>query len=265
MYGGRNFQFSRMLAANVTNWFSFHYFMTVEAEDRSVTAPYPVHTFRVLAGAPTSDEKSPIEPRFLFKSDNTLEDFTSINDFALNTCPHFLIPNPDIALLSTLVLRPRLLGGGGDGGATGAESRDCYLNMYAVKKPDKRLPKHFSHIKGLKDMINMKLEPITTADTAAKSDLPFSSAVNAGAVTIVSSSPQIHCRHLLSKPSPPLGEEAETSTTVRGRDSHHRRRESPPPLQIATPILSSPSIRRLSQQRRRLRARKRRRRRWPVG
>ncbi|CBI36519.3 unnamed protein product, partial [Vitis vinifera] len=39
--------------------------------------------------------------------------------------------------LSTLVLRFRLPGGGGDGGATGAESRDCYLNMYAVKKPDK--------------------------------------------------------------------------------------------------------------------------------
>ncbi|XP_014507119.1 protein RTF2 homolog [Vigna radiata var. radiata] len=42
-----------------------------------------------------------------------------------------------IAPLSTLSLRPRLLGGGGDGGATGAESRDCYLNMYAEKKPDK--------------------------------------------------------------------------------------------------------------------------------
>ncbi|KAJ9688979.1 hypothetical protein PVL29_014569 [Vitis rotundifolia] len=39
--------------------------------------------------------------------------------------------------LSTLVLRFRLPGGGGDGGATGAESRDCYLNMYAIKKPDK--------------------------------------------------------------------------------------------------------------------------------
>ncbi|CAJ1944806.1 unnamed protein product [Sphenostylis stenocarpa] len=42
-----------------------------------------------------------------------------------------------IAPLSTLSLRSRLLGGGGDGGATGAESRDCYLNMYADKKPDK--------------------------------------------------------------------------------------------------------------------------------
>ncbi|KAD4384312.1 hypothetical protein R6Q59_011661 [Mikania micrantha] len=38
---------------------------------------------------------------------------------------------------STLSLRFRLIGGGGDGGATGAESRDCYLNMYADKKPDK--------------------------------------------------------------------------------------------------------------------------------
>ncbi|KAI0504897.1 hypothetical protein KFK09_015851 [Dendrobium nobile] len=36
-----------------------------------------------------------------------------------------------------LTLRLRVAGGGGDGGATGAESRDCYLNMYAVKKPDK--------------------------------------------------------------------------------------------------------------------------------
>ncbi|XP_042488581.1 replication termination factor 2 [Macadamia integrifolia] len=38
---------------------------------------------------------------------------------------------------SHLLLRIKVSGGGGDGGATGAESRDCYLNMYAVKKPDK--------------------------------------------------------------------------------------------------------------------------------
>ncbi|CAM6101117.1 unnamed protein product [Calypogeia fissa] len=37
----------------------------------------------------------------------------------------------------TLTLGLRLCGGGGDGGATGAESRDCYLKMYADKKPDK--------------------------------------------------------------------------------------------------------------------------------
>uniref|UniRef100_A0A2N9FQR7 Uncharacterized protein n=1 Tax=Fagus sylvatica TaxID=28930 RepID=A0A2N9FQR7_FAGSY len=105
--------------------------------------------------------------------------------------------------LSTLVLHSRLPGGGGDGGATGAESRDCYLHMYSEKKPDKidlneqrlskwsncalsneplrepcvidrlgnvfnkealveallgkKLPKEFGHIKGLKDMITVKL------------------------------------------------------------------------------------------------------------
>jgi len=37
----------------------------------------------------------------------------------------------------TLGLGIRLPGGGGDGGATSAGSRDCYLNTYAVKKPDK--------------------------------------------------------------------------------------------------------------------------------
>ncbi|KAL2929909.1 Protein RTF2-like protein [Bienertia sinuspersici] len=42
-----------------------------------------------------------------------------------------------ITPFSTLNLHIRVNGGGGDGGATGAESRDCYLNMYAEKKPDK--------------------------------------------------------------------------------------------------------------------------------
>ncbi|KAE9601735.1 hypothetical protein Lal_00040606 [Lupinus albus] len=115
-----------------------------------------------------------------------------------------------IAPFSTLILRSRLFGGGGDGGATGAESRDCYLNMYAEKKPDKvdpneqrlskwlncalsnetlsepcvidklgnifnkeslvealigkKLPKEFGHIKGLKDMINVKLDVIPGVD-----------------------------------------------------------------------------------------------------
>ncbi|PIM98295.1 hypothetical protein CDL12_29224 [Handroanthus impetiginosus] len=48
-----------------------------------------------------------------------------------------LLQNSLIAPLSTLTVHVRLNGGGGDGGATGAESRDCYLNMYADKKPDK--------------------------------------------------------------------------------------------------------------------------------
>jgi hypothetical protein len=38
---------------------------------------------------------------------------------------------------ATLSVSGRLLGGGGDGGSTGAESRSCYLEMYAEKKPDK--------------------------------------------------------------------------------------------------------------------------------
>ena len=38
---------------------------------------------------------------------------------------------------ATLQLTHRLLGGGGDGGSTGAESRSCYLEMYAGKKIEK--------------------------------------------------------------------------------------------------------------------------------
>ncbi|KAL5066217.1 hypothetical protein RYX36_027954 [Vicia faba] len=123
-----------------------------------------------------------------------------------------------IAPLSTLVLQSRLLGGGGDGGATGAESRDCYLKMYAEKKPDKvdpneqrlskwqncalsneplrepcvidklgnifnkealveallgkKLPKEFGYIKGLKDMIKIKLSSIPGEDDGAKFRCP---------------------------------------------------------------------------------------------
>lgn len=124
-----------------------------------------------------------------------------------------------ITNLSTLNLRLRLSGGGGDGGATGAESRDCYLNMYAEKKPDKcdpneqrlskwlncalsneplkhpivvdllgnlfnkqalveallskNVPKAFSHIKGLKDMISVELESIPGSESGAGSDVKF--------------------------------------------------------------------------------------------
>ncbi|KAK2646772.1 hypothetical protein Ddye_021967 [Dipteronia dyeriana] len=117
-----------------------------------------------------------------------------------------LFDNPQIAPLSTLYLHQRLLGGGGDGGATGAESRDCYLKMYAEKKPDKidpnevrlskwlncalsneplrepcvidklgnifnkevlvqallskSLPRGFGYIRGLKDLVNVKLTKV---------------------------------------------------------------------------------------------------------
>ncbi|KAG5243759.1 protein RTF [Salix suchowensis] len=81
--------------------------------------------------------------------------------FTLNGKPlkdSSFLPNPQIAPLSTLILQTRLSGGGGDGGATGAESRDCYLNMYAEKKPDKIDP----HEQRLSKWLNCSLsnEPL---------------------------------------------------------------------------------------------------------
>ncbi|KAA3486226.1 protein RTF2-like protein [Gossypium australe] len=142
--------------------------------------------------------------------------------FTLNGKPlsdSTLFPNPQISDLSTLFLLPRVSGGGGDGGATGAESRDCYLKMYAVKKPDKvdpnekrlgkwlncalsneplrepcvidklgnifnkealveallgkKLPKEFRHVKGLKDMINVKLSMIPGKQSDAADGATF--------------------------------------------------------------------------------------------
>ncbi|XP_057425710.1 uncharacterized protein LOC130719084, partial [Lotus japonicus] len=127
---------------------------------------------------------------------------------------------PQITPLSTLVLQSRLRGGGGDGGATGAEFRDCYLKMYSEKKPDKvdpneqrlskwqncalsneplrepcvidklgnifnkealveallgkKLPKEFGYIKGLKDMIMVRLSSIPRAEDGAKFQCPIS-------------------------------------------------------------------------------------------
>jgi hypothetical protein len=53
-------------------------------------------------------------------------------------------PSAPVAALppsASLQLRLRALrGGGGDGGSTCAESRDCYLSMYLAKKPDKADP-----------------------------------------------------------------------------------------------------------------------------
>lgn len=41
---------------------------------------------------------------------------------------------------ATVTVCSRLRGAGGDGGSTGAESRSCYLEMYAERKPDKVNP-----------------------------------------------------------------------------------------------------------------------------
>ena len=45
-----------------------------------------------------------------------------------------------VGACSLVELLPRLAGGGGDGGATGAESRSSYMEMYMEKKPDKVNP-----------------------------------------------------------------------------------------------------------------------------
>lgn len=77
------------------------------------------------------------------KSSVLSETLTPIQDSFYFTLNGKLIPDSTpvrssiIAPLSTLTMHLRLAGGGGDGGATGAESRDCYLKMYAIKKPDK--------------------------------------------------------------------------------------------------------------------------------
>ncbi|CAN6841356.1 hypothetical protein Bca4012_048662 [Brassica carinata] len=152
----------------------------------------------------------------------SLSDFyVALDGKPLNASTRIQVSN--LPSVSMLALYPRLLGGGGDGGATGAESRDCYLNMYAEKKPDKvdpneqrlskwlncalsneplaepcvidllgnlfnkealvnalllkRLPKQFSYIKGLKDMVNIKLAEVAGFDgdtTSAKFQCPVS-------------------------------------------------------------------------------------------
>ncbi|XP_020578466.1 protein RTF2 homolog [Phalaenopsis equestris] len=147
----------------------------------------------------------------LFPSQNLTQTLNCLY-FSLNGKPLLdssTLSSADVKPSSLLTLRLRFSGGGGDGGATGAESRDCYLNMYAVKKPDKvdpnetrlsrwttcafsseplappcvidrignifnkeslvealihkRLPKEFSHIRRLKDMIPVHLSPIPDA------------------------------------------------------------------------------------------------------
>ncbi|CAN8301453.1 unnamed protein product [Cochlearia groenlandica] len=154
----------------------------------------------------------------------SLSDFSlSLDGKLLNVSTRIQVSN--LPSVSTLALHPRLRGGGGDGGATGAESRDCYLKMYAEKKPDKvdpneqrlskwlncalsneplsepcvidflgnlfnkealvnamlskKLPKQFSYIKGLKDMVNIKLTPVAGSDgsmdtTSAQFQCPVS-------------------------------------------------------------------------------------------
>ncbi|XP_075509883.1 uncharacterized protein LOC142546193 [Primulina tabacum] len=87
--------------------------------------PIPNFTLHHLKSSLFPEASVPQESLFFTLNGKPLSDATP------------LFTNSRIPALSTLTANFRLCGGGGDGGATGAESRDCYLNMYAVKKPDK--------------------------------------------------------------------------------------------------------------------------------
>ncbi|KAJ4709613.1 protein RTF2-like [Melia azedarach] len=168
----------------------------------------PTNSLKTLALDPTQSKTLTLNQlkSSLLSLDQPLSSFYfTLNGKILDDSTQ-LSNNHRIPPFSTLYLRQRVFGGGGDGGATGAESRDCYLNMYAEKKPDKidpneqrlskwcncalsneplkepcvidklgnifnkealvhallskNLPKGFSYIKGLKDMINVKLSRV---------------------------------------------------------------------------------------------------------
>ncbi|CAH8366060.1 unnamed protein product [Eruca vesicaria subsp. sativa] len=173
-----------------------------------VTSPYSQQTV-ALQLDPTQSILTLSRLTSLLESSSHLSDFSiGLNGKPLYASTRIQVSNlPSVSLLT---LHPRLLGGGGDGGATGAESRDCYLNMYAEKKPDKvdpneqrlskwlncalsneplaepcvvdllgnlfnkealvnalllkKLPKQFYYIKGLKDMVNIKLTPLAGSE-----------------------------------------------------------------------------------------------------
>ncbi|KAK4374835.1 hypothetical protein RND71_005512 [Anisodus tanguticus] len=100
----------------------------------------PTHVLNLENPTPNftlQDLKSYFLDNKIKKSINSIKDsiFFTFNGKPMNDST--LLYKSGISPFSTLVLRFRLRGGGGDGGATGAESRDCYLKMYAEKKPDK--------------------------------------------------------------------------------------------------------------------------------
>ncbi|KMT03564.1 hypothetical protein BVRB_8g192400 [Beta vulgaris subsp. vulgaris] len=88
----------------------------------------PTQTWGDLTKSLVSSSSSSISPLFFFSFNGKTLDQSST------------IASSKITEFSTINLHFKLLGGGGDGGATGAESRDCYLTMYAEKKPDKADP-----------------------------------------------------------------------------------------------------------------------------
>lgn len=86
------------------------------------TLSYCADTHGLLFVAPTPS--LPCIPQVLLHNSRQLQDASTLLQAG-------------VAEGTTLSISCRLRGGGGDGGSTGAESRSCYLEMYAEKKPDK--------------------------------------------------------------------------------------------------------------------------------
>ncbi|PWA57524.1 hypothetical protein CTI12_AA409320 [Artemisia annua] len=78
--------------------------------------------------------------QLFFKNKSYASTLTSSSYFTLNgriLPDNGTVKTTGIQDFETLTLKLSLYGGSGDGGSTCAESHDCYLNMYADKKPDK--------------------------------------------------------------------------------------------------------------------------------
>ena len=79
--------------------------------------------------------------------------------------PENILSDSGIQPCALLEILPRLCGGGGDGGSTGAESRSSYLEMYRGKQPDKVNPEEERLAKWTACRLSgMPLQPPCAAD-----------------------------------------------------------------------------------------------------
>ncbi|CAK9329722.1 unnamed protein product [Citrullus colocynthis] len=113
--------------------------------------------------------------KFFLLLETLVSRVASSSYFTLNGIPFLdstTIPSSLIPPLFTLILRTRFLGGGGDGGATGADlataTSICTQRRNLIRSTltrrgypsEKKLLKGFGHIRGLKDMIKINLSVI---------------------------------------------------------------------------------------------------------
>ncbi|KNA07067.1 hypothetical protein SOVF_175300 [Spinacia oleracea] len=105
-----------------------------------IRSPFPTRTLTLNPNQTWADLKNHLP---FFNSSSSSSSTSEIGFFSFNgkRLDEFTtVGSSGIAQNSTVNLHFKLLGGGGDGGSTCAESRDCYLNMYAERKPDKGDP-----------------------------------------------------------------------------------------------------------------------------